>query len=243
MAGKNLKHLHPFALSTAFNLVPEDHLFSRLMHAIVEEELSAASWFLDRPSGQDARQFGHILLRVTTVYAQRVQLHDLASVVLIQTTGPLCLCLLIVNVAILLTLLPPVLIILHAWPSCRTRKRPPKPTTHPRTKLILPRLSPAAVLGDIRLWTNTHPVIQIEKHGRRLRCGHQQIFELAKRMRTNHIALISRQHVAVSAFIDENVEVIQPEIGHDFIKLPLAVDRAQQLRLRELGLNYALRSS
>ena len=40
----------------------------------------------DAPSGQRARDLDHVLLRVAAIDAERVQLHELASVILVQAT-------------------------------------------------------------------------------------------------------------------------------------------------------------
>ena len=53
-------------------------------------------------------------------------------------------------------------------------------------------------------------------------------------MRTDRIALVAGQQIAVGALVDEHVEVVEPEVGHHFVELPFAVDRAQQLGLRQL---------
>ena len=60
-------------------------------------------------------------------------------------------------------------------------------------------------------------------------------------MLTNHVALIGGDHVAVWPFIDEYIEVIEPEVGHHFFKLALAVDGAQQLGLGQLTAHHLLR--
>ena len=53
-------------------------------------------------------------------------------------------------------------------------------------------------------------------------------------MWTNDVTLIAGQQVAVRAFSDEHIEVVEPEIGHHFLQLPLAVDGAQHLLLGQL---------
>ena len=73
------------------------------MNTRVEEEgagIAACSFSLDRihcrsatarledgPTGKAARDFLHIFLRVTTIDAERVQLHQLARVVFVDATS------------------------------------------------------------------------------------------------------------------------------------------------------------
>ena len=99
----------------------------------------------------------------------------------------------------------------------------------------------SAKASEIGIWANALPVIEVEEHCRTLGSGDQQIFKFAQRMRTNHISLIRGEHVTIRTFVDEDIEVIHPEIGHHFIKLSLAVDSSQQLRLDKLALNHLLR--
>src|SRR6185369_17443950 len=39
------------------------------------------------PAGERPRDFDHILLRIAAVHAERVQLHELACIVLVETAG------------------------------------------------------------------------------------------------------------------------------------------------------------
>src|SRR2546425_8592816 len=78
------------------------------------------------------------------------------------------------------------------------------------------------------------PIIQVEEHRRALRSRDQQILEFSQRMRANHITLVAGQQVAVSAFSDKDVEVVEPEVGHHLLQLRLAVDGPQQLGLDQL---------
>jgi len=51
---------------------------------------------------------------------------------------------------------------------------------------------------------------------------------------TNHVALIAGKQETVGSLVDEHIEMVEPEIGHYFVELPLAVNRSQQLGLRQL---------
>ena len=60
-------------------------------------------------------------------------------------------------------------------------------------------------------------------------------------MRANYVLLVIGEQHAVRALIDEYVEVVEPEIGHHFVELTLAVDGAQQLGLHQFVGDHALR--
>ena len=47
---------------------------------------AALTWIVNRPPGERTRHFGHVFLRVAAIDAQRVQLHQLAAVVFVQST-------------------------------------------------------------------------------------------------------------------------------------------------------------
>ena len=89
-----------------------------------------------------------------------------------------------------------------------------------------------------RIRPHAHKIVQIEQHRRTLRRRHQQILELAERMRTNHIALIAGHQHSVESLFHEHIEVVEPEVGHHLIQLPLAVDGAQNFRLHQLAHHY-----
>ena len=61
---------------------------TRLLPVIVargpEQERAALARPIDRPPGEGTRHFGDVLLRVAAVHAERVQLHQLARVVLVE---------------------------------------------------------------------------------------------------------------------------------------------------------------
>src|SRR6516225_9920000 len=52
-------------------------------------------------------------------------------------------------------------------------------------------------------------------------------------MGTNNVPLVARQLIPVRVFSDEDIEVIEPEIGHHFLELALAVGCAQNLSVQE----------
>ncbi len=83
------------------------------------------------------------------------------------------------------------------------------------------------------LGSNAEPVVEIKQHRGTLRRRYQQVFELAERMRTDRVLLVAREQQPLRSFADEDIEVIEPEVGHDFFQLAVAVDRAQKLCLGE----------
>ena len=96
-------------------------------------------------------------------------------------------------------------------------------------------------LGLLRIRSDTQPVVEIEQHRGTLRGRDQQILELAHGMRANCVLLVVSEQHAIRALVDEHIEVVKPEIGHHFVELALAVNRAQQLGLNEFVGDHALR--
>ena len=61
------------------------------------------------------------------------------------------------------------------------------------------------------------PVIEIEQHCRALGGGFEEIFEFAEDVGADDVAFVFGDEVAVGAFIEVDVEVVEPEIGEDFV--------------------------
>src|SRR6185503_16750 len=106
-------HQSVFHTTTGRNLVPENSLLAVVMRAHVEEERSsspahriahscialtvarhgriqsgsAATRLEDSPTGKTTRHFLHVFLRVTTIDSERVQFHQLARVVFVDTAS------------------------------------------------------------------------------------------------------------------------------------------------------------
>src|SRR6185503_7264510 len=79
----DIEHALTFVLTvTGREFLPENHLLAGVVNVRVEDELAALP--LERPSGQGTRDFLHVLLRVAAVDAERVKLHQLAGVVLVE---------------------------------------------------------------------------------------------------------------------------------------------------------------
>ena len=72
-------------LAARGNLVSQHDLLAAVVHERGEHEFRLGSRQLDGPPGEAARHRDHILLRVAPVDAQRMQLHQLAAVILVET--------------------------------------------------------------------------------------------------------------------------------------------------------------
>src|ERR1035437_1266509 len=71
--------------ATRRELVAEHDLRSRVVHLRIESELSTALLRTrEGPAGERARDIYHVLLRIAAVDAKRVELEQLAAVVLVQ---------------------------------------------------------------------------------------------------------------------------------------------------------------
>src|SRR5207237_9196902 len=62
----------------------EDGLLAAVVHPRTEDEARGVARTVDRPARERARHLGDVLLRVAAVDAERVQLHQLARVVLVE---------------------------------------------------------------------------------------------------------------------------------------------------------------
>src|SRR5437870_11453976 len=85
MVREDLEDLHAFFFTLLFDFVAKDDLGAGLMHASFEFDPATFFGLFDRPSREHARDFRDISLRVAAVDAQGVQLHQLATVVFIQS--------------------------------------------------------------------------------------------------------------------------------------------------------------
>src|SRR5438128_8489727 len=78
-------HLTVFDSASGGNLLTEHCLLAVIVHERTENKLRPAPRAVNRPPRQAARHLLHILLSVTAIDAQSVKLHDLTSVVLIDS--------------------------------------------------------------------------------------------------------------------------------------------------------------
>src|SRR5690349_7829706 len=74
-----------FDSASGGNLLTEHCLLAVVVHEWTENKLRPAPRAVDCPARQATRHFLHILLSVTTIDAQSVKLHDLTSVVLVDS--------------------------------------------------------------------------------------------------------------------------------------------------------------
>ena len=65
----------------------EHDLLAIVVHPRLESERAALARIGDRPAGERARDFLDVLLRVAAVDAERVELHQLARVVLVEAAA------------------------------------------------------------------------------------------------------------------------------------------------------------
>ena len=85
MPRQDVEDLFAVAFAAAgFDDVAEHDLLAGIVQARIEAEAAAEPRRLNRPAGERARDLGDVLLRVAAVDAERVELHQLAPVVLVQ---------------------------------------------------------------------------------------------------------------------------------------------------------------
>ena len=210
-ARQNIEHLHALFFAVLLDLVAKHHFDAGFVHAIVEIKFPAALRVAHRPAGKDLGDFGHVALGVAAIDTEGVQFHQLAAVIFVQARFA-----------------PGLLLSVG---SLLRRKRHAQPITAGTEQPALAR----SRLGLLGMRANALPVIEIKHHGRGLGGSHQQILEFAQRMRTNDVALVFGSEVTIRLLVDEDVEVVEPKIGHHLIELALAVGGTQYLGLLQLG--------
>ena len=183
MPGEQLEHLVTVALATGPHRPTQHELVTAVVHRGPEGEAGLLARPLDGPSGEGARHLGDVGLRVAAVHTQRVKLHQLAGVVLVEP-GP-------------------------------------------------PTGVGAGAHGEAR--TGAEPVVEVEQHGRMMGGRPQQVGEAAERVGTDDVALVGREVPAHLALAREDVEVVEPEVDHHLLQLPLARHRPQHLRGLQLA--------
>src|SRR6266567_9232350 len=145
--------------ATSMNLFSENDFRIGIVDAFVKFELRIFARLLNGPASETTRDFGDVLLRVATVNAEGVKLHQLAAVIFIQ---PAFLFLLVLGLRILRRQGPG-----EAVPAA----------AHLSAHGALLRLTLS------RAGISTHKIVQIEKHGRAFRCVGHQILELSEGVR------------------------------------------------------------
>ena len=78
------------------------------------------------------------------------------------------------------------------------------------------------------------PVVEVDHHGRAGGGGEEEVAELAEGVFADGVALVAGGVPLIGVFADVDVEVIEPEVGHDLLELALGEDGAKDFGLREL---------
>src|SRR5262245_65889636 len=85
MPGEQVEDVITVLLPAArFDLVSQHHFLAIVVHARLEVETTALPRVGNRPPGERACDLLYVLLCVAAVHAQRVQLHQLARVILVE---------------------------------------------------------------------------------------------------------------------------------------------------------------
>src|SRR5262245_7988176 len=82
---EHVEHLKTFVFAIFFDCCSQNDFVAGFMFFGVEEKASAQLRLLESPAGKYPRNFGHIVLRITAIDAQGMQLHQLTGVVFIQS--------------------------------------------------------------------------------------------------------------------------------------------------------------
>src|SRR5215469_15246246 len=90
--GQHMQHFPALVLTSGFYMMAENELWSGLVPARLELEVSTIVRLLDRPSGEDFRNFGDVTLRVAAVHAKRVQFEQFAAVIFVESRALFALC-------------------------------------------------------------------------------------------------------------------------------------------------------
>ena len=125
---------------------------------------------LDRPARERARDFDDVLLRIAAIDAKRVQLHQLAPVVLVE---------------------PALLPLRPRSGSAASSGIGRRPRPRRRAPGDMPRSSRSRLV--VRVGIRALPVVEIEEHRRALRGRAEQIAELAEHVRPDRVALVLRE--------------------------------------------------
>src|SRR5579872_3471795 len=84
-----MQHLHSLAFAFGLDFAAEDKFRSGFVHARLVFEITALIWFIDRPAGENIRNFGYVALRIAAIDAERVQFHQLTTIIFVESAGAL----------------------------------------------------------------------------------------------------------------------------------------------------------
>src|SRR5579884_3666142 len=87
MMREHVEDFHALLLAVFLDLFSDHRFFARLVHTRLVFEITTPARLLDGPPGENARYLSHVLLRVAAVDTERVQFHQLAAVIFVQTTA------------------------------------------------------------------------------------------------------------------------------------------------------------
>ena len=225
IARQQVENLLTILDAAAVNPVAQHRLGIGIVQPLVKPELRRALRRANRPAGEALGYLEHVLLSIAGIDAQGMQFHQLAAVIFVEAA-----------VLILLSLrlpLRPGIRARHARGESKAAAT--ESTAHPAARLLLL----LHALEGLRV--HTLPIVEVKQHSGTLRRGLQQIAEFPHGVRANGVALVGSQQPAVLSLSGENIEVVEPEIGHLFVKLAFAVNGAIDLGHGELG-DDALRS-
>ncbi len=164
---------------------------------------------LNRPAGERSRHLGHVLLRVAAIHPERMELHQLAPVVLVEALRR------VLFLRGQLVHLGKAAAESLASETVRSRRA-------------------GACVGVRTVGVRAHPVVEVEEHRRTLRGRAEQVAESSQHVRPDRLALVLGQQEPIGALARVDVEVVEPEIDQHFLQLALAVRRAEQFLLGQL---------
>ena len=83
---EHVEDVHAFLLAAVVDGLLQNCFIAGLVALGIELKLAAVVGLRDGPSGEDAREFGNVILRVAAIHSERVQLHQFAAVIFVQPT-------------------------------------------------------------------------------------------------------------------------------------------------------------
>jgi hypothetical protein len=96
------------------------------------------------------------------------------------------------------------------------------------------RLGAGNPRSRIRARHRRQPVVEIEQHRRVFRGRPEQVAEFAQDVGPDRLAFVIGDQDVIEALAGNDVEMIEPELVHDLLELPRAVDRPGQPQLAEM---------
>src|SRR5271154_1735568 len=92
--------------------------------------------------------------------------------------------------------------------------------------------------GEAGVRTDAGGVVEIVEHGRAHGGGNEQGFEAAEGEGPDDVALVSGYVIGrILRLLRVDIEVVEPEVGHDLVELALSVEVAEEFGLEQLGID------